>query len=49
MSTYMIFSNWTQQGVEDAREVPSKEATLAVHREAHGLVADEVIEVQEGK
>ncbi|MCI0555099.1 MAG: DUF4242 domain-containing protein [Anaerolineae bacterium] len=28
---------------------PSKEAAIAVHREAHGLVADEVIEVQEGK
>ena len=26
-----------------------KEAAIAVHREAHGLVADEVIEVQEGK
>ena len=30
-------------------EAPSKEAAIAVHREAHGLVADEVIEVQEGK
>ncbi len=29
-------------------EAPSKEAAIAVHREAHGLVADEVIEVQEG-
>jgi hypothetical protein len=29
-------------------EAPSKEAASAVHREAHGLVADEVIEVQEG-
>ncbi len=27
---------------------PSKEAANAVHREAHGLVADEIIEVQEG-
>jgi hypothetical protein len=26
-------------------EAPSKEATIAVHREAHGLVADEVKEV----
>ena len=30
-------------------EAPSKEAAIAVHREAHGLVADEVIEVEEGR
>jgi len=29
-------------------EAPSKEAAEAVHREAHGLVADELTEVQEG-
>lgn len=29
-------------------EAPSKEAAMAVHREAHGLVADEIIEVHEG-
>jgi peptidyl-tRNA hydrolase len=29
-------------------EAPSKEAAIAVHREAHGLVADQVIAVQEG-
>ena len=29
-------------------EGPSKEAVEAVHREAHGNVADEVIEVTEG-
>lgn len=29
-------------------EAPNKEAGAAVHREAHGLVADEVIEVKEG-
>lgn len=29
-------------------EAPSKEAANSVHREAHGLVADELIEVQEG-
>jgi Nickel responsive protein SCO4226-like len=29
-------------------EAPSKEAAITVHREAHGLVADEVIEVKEG-
>lgn len=27
---------------------PNKEAAISVHREAHGLVADEVIEVREG-
>ena len=27
---------------------PSKDAAEAVHREAHGLVADEIIEVKEG-
>ena len=29
-------------------EAPSREAAEAVHREAHGLLADEVIEVKEG-
>jgi Nickel responsive protein SCO4226-like len=29
-------------------EAPSKEAAEAVHREAHGIVADEIIEVKEG-
>ena len=27
---------------------PNKEAAMRVHREAHGLVADEIIEVKEG-
>ena len=30
-------------------EAPSKEAAAAVHREGHGLVADDLIEVKEGK
>ncbi len=30
-------------------EAPSKEAAESVHREAHGLVADEIIEVKEGE
>jgi Protein of unknown function (DUF4242) len=30
-------------------QAPSKEAAEAVHREAHGGVADEIIEVKEGK
>ena len=29
-------------------EAPNREAAEAVHREAHGLVADEIIEVTEG-
>lgn len=29
-------------------EAPGADAASAVHREAHGLVADEVLEVQEG-
>ncbi len=29
-------------------DAPSKEAAEAVHREAHGLMADEIMEVQEG-
>lgn len=29
-------------------QAPSKEAANAVHREAHGGVADEIIEVKEG-
>ena len=30
-------------------DAPSKEAANAVHKEAHGLVADEINPVQEGK
>jgi hypothetical protein len=29
-------------------EAPDKEAAIAVHREAHGLVADQIFEVVEG-
>ena len=29
-------------------EAPNKEAAEAVHREGHGLVADEIMEVKEG-
>jgi hypothetical protein len=29
-------------------EAPTREAAIAVHREAHGLVADEITEVREG-
>jgi hypothetical protein len=29
-------------------EAPNKESATAVHREAHGLVADDLTEVQEG-
>ncbi len=29
-------------------EAPSSDAAIAVHREAHGLVADEIFEVKEG-
>jgi hypothetical protein len=29
-------------------EAPSKEAAVAVHKEAHGLVADTLVEVKEG-
>ncbi|MBI3910850.1 MAG: DUF4242 domain-containing protein [Armatimonadetes bacterium] len=29
-------------------QAPSPEAASAVHREAHGLVAEEIVEVQEG-
>ena len=29
-------------------EAPSKEAAERVHREAHGLLADQIVEVQEG-
>jgi len=30
-------------------EAHDKESAIAVHRESHGLVADEIIEVHEGK
>jgi hypothetical protein len=29
-------------------EAPDKEAAMRVHREAHGLVADDIFEVKEG-
>ncbi len=29
-------------------EAPNKEAAIAVHQEAHGLVADQITEVKEG-
>ena len=29
-------------------EAPNKEAAIAVHREAHGLVADDIVEVKQG-
>ena len=29
-------------------EAPNKEAAVRVHREGHGLVADEIFEVEEG-
>jgi Protein of unknown function (DUF4242) len=29
-------------------EAPSADAAVAVHREAHGLLADEIFQVQEG-
>ncbi len=29
-------------------EAPNAEAAIAVHREAHGLLADELVEVKEG-
>ena len=30
-------------------DAPDREAAIAVHREAHGLVADRLVEVVEGK
>ena len=42
---------WFDEGTKKAFclvEAPSKEAAAAVHREAHGLVADEINEVEEG-
>lgn len=30
-------------------EAPDKESAIAVHREAHGLIADEIVEVLEGE
>ena len=30
-------------------EAPTKEAAIAVHKEAHGLLADELVEVTEGR
>ena len=41
--------NETEGAVYCLVEAPDAEAAMAVHREAHGLVADEIIEVQEGQ
>jgi len=30
-------------------DAPSKDAAIAVHKEAHGLVADEITEVKQGE
>ena len=30
-------------------EAPTREAAFQVHREAHGLLADEIVEVSEGR
>jgi Protein of unknown function (DUF4242) len=30
-------------------EAPDKESAIAVHREGHGLLADEIVEVREGE
>ena len=41
----------TAEAVAEAHkiaEAPNKEAAEAVHREAHGLVAEEIVEVKEG-
>ena len=40
--------NETEGAVFCLCEAPNKEAAEAVHREAHGGVADEIIEVKEG-
>jgi hypothetical protein len=46
---------WVAEGEGDGKgrvfclvEAPSAEAAATVHREAHGLVANDVFEVQEG-
>jgi len=44
-------SYWVDEGsgkVFCLVEAPDKETAATVHREAHGLVADEIFEVQEG-
>lgn len=46
-----ILKYWYDEGsgkVFCLAHAPSKEAFMAVHREAHGLVADSIIEVKEG-
>lgn len=40
--------NDTEGAVYCLVEAPSAEAAVAVHREAHGLVADDIVEVHEG-
>jgi hypothetical protein len=40
--------NETSGAVYCLVEAPNAEAAITVHREAHGLVADSIVEVQEG-
>jgi len=40
--------NEAQGAVYCLVEAPSAEAAAAVHKEAHGLVADDIVEVHEG-
>jgi Protein of unknown function (DUF4242) len=46
--TYRHWFNEESGEVFCLAEAPNKEAAEAVHREAHGLVADEITEVKEG-
>jgi len=40
--------NETEGSVYCLVEAPSAEAAISVHREAHGLIPDEIVEVREG-
>ena len=47
----MTFAYWFNEGTGQVFclvEAPDKEAANRVHREAQGLVADEIVEVREG-
>ena len=48
VKVYHYWYNETEGTLFCLADAPSKEAFAEVHRDAHGLVADEIIEVNQG-
>ena len=48
MTSVISAIGWTRWQIFCLVEAPDADAAATVHREAHGLVAEEIYEVQEG-